>query len=802
MKFPLSWIKEYIDVPMSPTEIATRLTMVGIEVDSLEKEEFKFKGVVVGKVLTTEKHPNADKLTLATVTDGMNTYQVVCGAPNCRAGLVTAFAPVGALLFDEKGEEFRIKKTKIRGVESEGMLCAEDELGIGERSEGIIEFDASKELGSDVADILADTIFEISITPNLAHCANVIGLARELAAAIDSCLIPPKFPVLEDAEETTDHAVHVHIHDKEKCPRYCARVIQGIKIGPSPLKIRRRLEACGVRPVNNIVDITNYVLLETGQPLHAFDFDLVAGHEIHVRTAKEGESFVTLDGKKRVLTKADLLICDRDKPVAIGGIMGGLNSEVGNTTVNVLVESAYFEPVAVRKTSKRLGLRTDASWRFERGANPNNAPVALERAISLMKEVAGGHVLAGMVDNKKRTFDKQKVMLRLARASTLLGTPLSISEVESVWKRLGFTYKWDGEGTFIVDVPTYRVDIHEEVDLIEEVARIYGYENLVRHRPRYQTALLPHSPMFVFEKKVKTQLVADGLQEFITCNLIGPSLLDLVDGSETAAGDLVQVMNPKSIEQSILRPSLLPGLLQVLKDNFDHFNQDIQGFEVGRVHFKKENQYVEQLVAGIVLMGKNRPYHFSPKPVEVDFFDLKGIIENLLVELRTTDFQFKKQKLATLHPERQAGIFLGALEVGAFGEVHPSILRKMGIPRRVYFAEVNLHDLLHSLKGTPQMKPLAMYPGSERDWTVTLEDEVPNSQIVSILQYTPSPLLKQFQLLDVYQSEKVGAKKKNVTFRFTYRDDEKTVTQEAVDAEHGRLTKQVLEALGKTKSHN
>ncbi|CUI16051.1 phenylalanyl-tRNA synthetase beta subunit [Candidatus Protochlamydia naegleriophila] len=794
MRIPLSWIKEYIDLNLQPSEIAKILTMAGLEVDGYETVGGDFSGVIVGRVLETEKHPNADKLVVATVTDGKESYQVVCGAPNCRPGLKTAFAPIGASLTDE-GKEFKIKKSKLRGVESSGMLCSGKELHLTSDDDGILELPEHLVEGTLLNELYSDTIFEISLTPNLGHCSSVIGVARELSAATG---LPLRYPhlVFQEGEHPIEQSINLQVLAKEDCPRYTCRVIKDIKVGPSPDWLKTKLEKCGLRSVNNVVDVTNYVLMEMGHPLHAFDYDRLNGQQIIVRRAKEGETFETLDGKERVLKESHLMICAGERPVAIAGVMGGSNSEVHDGTCHIVLESAYFDSVSVRKTSKQLGLQTDASKRFERGTDPNQLISVLNRAAMLIQEVAGGTIQIGILDEKAKEFPEATIRCRLNRTNQMLGTILSRGEVETIFKNLGFHYQWDGQDSFFVRVPTYRVDIKEEIDLIEEIARLYGYDHIPRQGGRYLSSQLPPAPIYLFEKEIQSRLIAEGLQEFLTCDLIGPTLLNIVQDHTMPPESVVSVLNPTSIEQSVLRTSLLPGLLQVVKYNVDHQNHQINGFEIGRIHFKEGEQYKEQSVAAIVLSGSSQPAHWNDKPKDYDFYDLKGIVENLLVELGIEEPIFKNIGLDTFHSGRQASVFVGAMEVGTFGEIHPAIRRRLDVSQRILFGEFNLQDLMQVATRLEKVKPLAIYPGSERDWTFTIKDSVPFAAIMEALDEQKSTLLEKVSLLGVYRSDKLSPGYQNITLRFVYRDPSKTVAQEVVEAEHHRLTAKAINKLG------
>lgn len=794
MRIPYSWLQDYLSLsPLTPDEIAKLLTMAGLEVDHLEKVGENLRSIVVGKVLETEKHPNADKLTVALVTDGQETYQIVCGAPNCRPGMKTALARVGTVI--GSGENaFAIKKTKLRGVESSGMLCGEDELGLGSDTQGIIEISQAIPEGTSLFDLYADTYFDISLTPNLSHCTSIMGVARELSAILDKPLRLPEINK-SDCGDTIDNYLTVQVADKEACPRYGCRMIRNVKVAPSPRWLSQRIEKCGLRSVNNIVDVTNYVLLEMGHPLHAFDYDRLEGQKIIVRQAVEGELLETLDGKERSLKESMLMICDGSKPVAIGGVIGGRNSEISEQTRNIVLECAYFDPMSIRRTSKQLALQTDASKRFERGTDPNQIQLVLDRAAMLIEQVAGGKVIAGMIDSKGKEFPESIIACRLKRINRIIGREFSRGEVEEIFSRLKFSCKWDGQEQFSVWVPTYRCDIKEEIDLIEEVARLYGYDHIPRECGHHQASVLPSSPIYLFEKEVRAKLIGEGLQEFLTCDLVGPNLLQIIQDDTTPLESLIKVLNPTSIEQSILRTSLLPGLLQVVKYNFDHQNHNVAGFEVGRIHFREREQFQEQSVMGVILMGEASRPHWDQERRSIDFFDLKGIIENVLGAFGITDYEVRNLGIKTFHSGRQASFFIGSLELGSMGEIHPAIQRRLDLPQRILFAEFNLQDMMKVAKRLEKVSPLAIYPASDRDWTVTVKDSIPFTTLLEVIKAQHSTLLEEVTLKDIYRSEKLGKGNQNMTLHFIYRDPAKTIEQQVVDAEHRRLTEAVTDAL-------
>lgn len=789
MKIPLSWLKEFIDITQSPEEIAKALTLAGLEVDAVVPVGASFSKVVVAEVLEVEKHPNADKLVVAKVSDGTNTFQVVCGAANCRPHIKTALALVGAVLEEEDGKTFQIKQSKLRGVDSFGMLCAFDELKISGNSEGIIEFESHIPVGQDVQALYADTVFDISLTPNLGHCSSVLGVARELSAAYNLPLKRPKIDLYEDDFTHIEKEISVLVEDSTKVLRYACRMVKDVTIGESPKWLQDKLMLSGIRSINNVVDITNYVMLSIGNPLHAFDFDTLEDKKIIVTGAVKDEAFITLDNETKNLHEADLVIKDGKKSLAIAGVMGGINSGISDKTKNVLIEAAVFLPGTVRKSSKRHSIQTDSSKRFERGIDPNSLPYALDLAVSLIQKLADGKVVKGMIDVMQKEFPKKIVPCRLNRINDLLGTKLSVSEVEPIFKKLEMNAKVDGKSCFSVEVPTYRNDVQGEIDLVEEVARIYGYDNIPRGLPSYKGSTLPHSPIYLFEKDVRNCLLQEGLQEFLTCDLIGPSALNVVGGSNMKEDAVIQVLNPTSIEQSVLRTSLLPGLLQTIKYNIAHQNHDISCFEIGRIHFKNGDKYQEHSVVAIALTGKRDPYAPLKLNDNVDFYDLKGIIENLLDELGISNITFKESKLLVFHDTRQASIFAGSLEIGSMGEIHPSVQRKLDVSERILFAEISLHDLYPLRKTEVKMTPLPLYPDSVRDWTVTLQEDITYGRVLKAIYEKPFKFLEKVSLVGIYRSEKLGKDLKNMTLRFTYRDLTKTISQADVDAEHELLTK-------------
>ncbi len=794
MKVPLSWLKEYLNFTQSPEELANVLTLAGIEVEGIETSALKFSGVVVGKVLKTHKHPSADRLCVAKVSDGEEEFQVVCGAPNCRAGIKTAFAKIGAALLDEEGKSFKIKKSKLRDVESFGMLCSEKELGLGDSHEGIMELSDELEIGKDLASYYSDVIYEVGLTPNLGHCMSIYGLARELSAQLNIPLKKPSFNFSED-EESVEKCVQVLLIDKKQCPRYSCRAVKDIKVGPSPEWLKKKIEVCGVRSINNIVDIGNLVMLEFGQPLHMFDTDKIDGEKIIITAQTDYKELETLDDVKRLIPPEVLLICDMAKPLAFAGVMGGKSSAVSDQTVNILIEAAYFTPQAIRKSARLIGLKSDSSQRFEKGIDPNGVIDALNYAAFLLQKVAGGKICKGFIDQKAHEFVEKKIACRIQRVNQLLGTHLSAGEIAGLLRRLEMSILQETNHELLIAVPTYRNDISIEADLIEEVARVYGYNNIPKPIPLLTTSMIPNAPLYLMEKEIRMRLIGEGLQELMTCDLISPVQAAMTLEHSMSKDALVSVLLSHSVDQSVLRASLLPGLLQAVKYNIDHGTTNIAGFEVGRIHFKDKDQYIEPTAAGIVLSGKRAPYHWDPKPGDFDFYDLKGVIANLLASLKIEDVEFEPSHLQNFHLGRQAKIKKGQAILGVMGEVHPDRVAKLDVPQRIFFAEINLHELMPLIPKQWKVSDLAQFPGSERDWTVTLKEELPIAEILRALRSVPSRLLEKVILLDLYKSEQIGKDKKNATFRFFYRDLEKTIAYETVEQEHARIIAAVAEKL-------
>ncbi len=797
MKVPLSWLSEFVDLKKTPEEIADTLSSLGIEVEKIINPIPSFTGVVVGKVTKIEPHPNADLLKIATVSDGTTAYQVVCGAPNCRNGILVAFAQLEAELSSGK-----IKKKKIRGVDSEGMLCAADELGVLGTLDEIIEFPIDTPIGANVAPFLLDPIFDISLTPNLGHCLSVLGIARELAAAYSMAV---KIPIT-DLKESHHEKIDVTINEKKLVPRYACRMMTGVTVAPSPSWLQKKIISAGFQPVNNLVDIGNYVMLERGQPLHIFDANTIEEKKIIISCCTDPFFIETIDKKNREIPPNTLLISDSKKPLAIAGIIGAASSAVTEETRKILIEAAFFDPVSIRKTSRFLDLRTEAAHRFDRGVDGGAGLLeALNQAALLIQKIAGGeiHCLVDLLDKdemKENPSISKKVSFRLSRLYQVAGLHLSTSEVVSLLERLDLRVNIVDEKTIEVLVPTYRHDLHTEIDLIEEVVRLYGYSNLLSSdfSPLYRGSTFSHDPTYKIEKESRNILLQQGFQECLTCDLISPTFLTL--GKLEKNG--IHVLHPRSIDQSVMRTSLLPGLLQVVRHNTNHQMPLIRVFEIGRVHFKDSSSQIiqEPSCLGIVLMGKRDPYHFASSSRDVDFFDIKGVIENFLDRINITPYSFHPSHLHLLHPWRQAQIKSGEITLGVVGELHPNFLHEWGFSQRLFFAELNLSDLIDPESAPPLYSPFSNFPSSERDWTITVKASIPIASITQIIKEVSPALLEKFYLLTLYTNDQLGKDQKNVTFRFIYRDRLKTISYDKVEEEHQKIIHSVAKKLADSLS--
>lgn len=793
----LKWLRDYVEIDLAPQELADRLTMAGLEVDSIKDVRPEFQGVVVAKILAVKPHPNADKLSLCEITTGEGTFPVVCGAKNIKAGDVVPLAQVGALL----PGGYTIKRSKIRGEQSDGMLCSEEELGIGSDASGIMILPDALPLGKDLASALdlEDTVFDVGITPNRSDCFSIIGIAREVAAITGKKLRYPEIRI-EEADGDIRDVTSVEIVHPDLCPRYAARVVQGVKIGPSPRWMRVRLESVGLRPISNVVDVTNFVMMEFGQPLHAFDFRYLEEGRIVVRGARDQEEFISLDGKSRLLKADTLMICDGVKPVAIAGIMGGLNSEIQDDTETVLLESAYFNPASIRRTAKALGMSTDAAIRFERGIDPEGVLRALDRAAQLVVETAGGKICRNFIDNHPKTIPSAKdIPLRVSRVGDILGTAVGAGEIKRILEGLEMTVT-ESEGRLLVTPPTARVDIGREIDLIEEVARIRGYESIPESIPAIPAQTDIRDGRKLLSGKIKAFFNGCGYSETIHYSFTTPASADILgfpSGDERRR--FVRIKNPLTDDQSVMRTTLLYGLLQTMKSNGNNGSFDLRLFESGKIFIADAKEGVlpreEEKIAAL-LTGSRYDDQWHSQGVLSDFYDLKGCVEHLFQMLKIEGVSFKStQEVSFLHPGRACRILVGDREAGVMGEVHPEVLEKMALKRKAVVCEMDLSCLADHFSDRIVSRDIQKFPASSRDVAFLIDRDVEAESILNLVRSEDEELLEKIEIFDVYMGKSVPQGMKSLALRFTYRSAGKTLTDEEVGAVHGRVVGKIV---GKT----
>lgn len=789
-----NWLKEFVDCNLSPEELAHLLTMLGLEVEGMRTIGSDMDDIIVARVEEKNQHPNADKLSLCKVDNGREILSVVCGAQNFKAGDMVALAQVGAVL----PGDFRIKKSKIRGEESCGMLCSERELGLSAESDGIMILDPQSRIGVPLFESLGlkDTIFEIGLTPNRADCLSVIGIAREIGAKLGTKV---RYPVHSVPEEglPVEQTATVQVEDSVGCPRYTARFVSGCTIGPSPAWLVNRLTAVGMRSINNVVDITNYVLLEYGHPLHAFDFKLLAGGKIIVKRAGEGDAFTMLDGQERVLSPEDLTICDGEKPVALAGIMGGQNSEINDATTDILIESACFEPTMVRRTSKRLGIHTESSHRFERGADVGNLTRPLDRAAALMAELAGGRVSTGILDVYPEPAAPRSITLRLERVNQMLGLELSTTEVESILLNLEFGVTVADDGLFSITVPTFRVDIEREIDLIEEIARLNGYENIPATMPRVRINSDRPSRRRALESKVRDLLVSNGLSEIVNYSFINPSAIEKVLlGEDDARRNMLPILNPLTEEQSVMRTSLLPGLLDVACRNASFRLMDLQLFEMRRIYLPVEGSELpdEPLHAAGLLTGARDQAGWNRGRELVDFYDVKGIVENIVAALNLSDVSYIASRTESYyHPGKSCAAVAGGARFATMGELHPAVQETYGFDQPLYYFEIDLEKLVSLSSGTISVTAPPRFPDTFRDIAMLIDNELETGTVIDCIRSNRIKELGKVELFDVYTGSHVPDGQKSIAVRIRYCSQDRTLTDEEVN----RLHQKVIENLKK-----
>lgn len=797
MLVSLKWLRDFVDISISPAELADRLTMAGLEVEAVSEIGPSFTNVVVAKILSVKQHPGADNCLLCDVTTGDNTYPVVCGARNIKPGDVVPLAKIGATI----PGDYTIKSSKIRGEVSDGMLCSEQELGLGDDATGIMILPDAPALGHDLAHALdlSDIVFDIAITPNRSDCLSIVGIAREVAA-ITGAQCKYSDIVLAENDEDINHITSVDILDPDLCPRYSARIIKNVTIKPSPLWMRRRLEAVGLRAINNIVDVTNFVMMEFGQPLHAFDFRFLKEGRIVVRRSRKGEIFTSLDEKERILEADTLMICDGVKPVAIAGIMGGLNSEVKPDTKQILLESAYFDPSSIRKSAKLLGMNTDAAFRFGRGVDPEGAIKASARAAELMAEISGGTICKGCIDQYPQKVETARnIPLRIKKVNNILGTDIDAAEIVRILTSLDMTVHAEKNGTYRVTPPTYRVDITREIDLIEEVARLYGYDKIPVTLPPVSVVTVSKDRKEILVERLREILRGSGYSEIITYSFISPASLECLGlGVGDERRKTVKIKNPLTEDQSVMRTTLVNGLLETMKRNGNNGCFDLKVFEIGRVFFHtqegelpKEKDMLGCLITGI------RDDDLWLSTMQADFYDLKGCMENIFDGLKITGLKFGSDCHGTfIHPGKSSEICVGDQRIGFLGEVHPDVLMRMDLKNHAYIFEIDLDILADLFSGEMFYNDIPRFPSIVRDVAFIVGWEMEADKILNLAKDMGKELLEKVTVFDVYSGKSIPHDKKSLGLRFIYRASERTLTDDEVTQVHGSIVKNIVDLTG------
>jgi len=794
MKFTLNWLQEYVGIDsFTPEKLADRLTMLGLEVDSLEPLFESLEPLKTGVVLSAEQHPNADKLTLCTVLVGEQELQIVCGAPNVRKDLCVVVALPGTTL----PGNVKIKKSKVRGIESQGMICSERELELSEDHTGIMELPDDTPHGHSFLEVsgLKDILVEVDLTPNRPDCASVIGIAREVAAITKQSLT---VPFRETTLQHNDNSFGVEVENPDLCPRYAARLVKGISIGPSPWWIRKRLISVGMRPINNVVDITNLVMMEYGQPLHAFDYDCIADRKIIVRTPRSGETqFTTLDNVVRSIDPDTLMICDGNGPVAVAGVMGGLDSEVTDKTTNVLLESACFNPISIRRTARKLNLPSEASYRFERGVDPGGTIDAMERAVSLMCEIAGGSAEIGGVDIRDGLRDSWTLPLRISRTAELLGIDLTGEQVKELLESIEIPCTIVDDDNLQVFIPTFRIDLEREVDLVEEVARLIGYNEIPVSLPMVDLSYPEQDQERIKRTLVNEFMTTIGFSEAINYSFYSSdytSLLGISDVDKRSRH--VKILNPLSEDQDVMRTTLLPGLLENVRRNVNFQQPSCKLFEIGKVFFPSSGDSLPDeptRIAGVLAgqrEGNYVPYHNQENLV--DIFDAKGAVEALLETMRITEkLEIIPSSGEITEPFGEKNFALdlcnGAGAIGTIGKIKQNVLKQFGVKRDVYYFDLDFAALCDLAPRQKSFRPLPVFPSVKRDIALVVPATTPSRELVDAVLKSREKLVEHCDVFDVYQGDKIEKGFKSVALSITFRSQTKTLTEKNVEKAHNKL---------------
>jgi phenylalanyl-tRNA synthetase beta chain len=795
MKVPVSWLKDYVDFEDTIEGLADRLTFAGLEVEAVETIGSDFAGVVVGEVLAVEPHPDADKLRLCTVNYGSDeTMQVVCGAPNVEAGGKYPFAPVGTTL----PCGITLKKAKIRGVESMGMLCAKDELDLGEDHSGLLVLDASLEPGTPFVQIWGEpeTVIELEITPNRPDCLSMIGVAREMAVLYGTELKLPSIK-LSETENDVNEEISVSVEDTEKCPRYTARVLKHASIGPSPEWMQKRLEAAGIRPISNVVDITNYVMLETGHPLHAFDKALVAGSQIIVRNARSVEKMHTLDDIERNLTEEMLVIADADQPSAVAGVMGGNVSEINDKTSTILLESAAFETASIRHTAKQLGLITDSSYRFQRGVNTGSVEWASRRAAALICELAGAGLCKGVVDVYPQPRQKVKIPFSYTRIENMIGSGVNVDEMRSIFNALDIVLEDDTGDTAVAVAPDFRLDLEREVDLVEEIARIHGVDKVPPNIPLAKVIPDADDSRVRAVAELRGRLQGLGVSEIMNYTLVNHPLLDLFNKGNRDRRE--ELPHPISMDQSVLRTSLIPQLVESMGRNHSRQINEACFYELGRVFNRVDGTPVQSETVSLGMMGPTGRSLLEKRPPVSDeemFIWMKGLVEKLLAAQKLTDIMFRTEDRPEFETGKAVTVLADDEVIGCMGLVNKTARSEWRLTGPVAAAELQLEALLKNAFVIEKTEDLAAFPSMSRDIALIVDPSVRHEDVVALVRKANPKDLESFGLFDIYEGKGIEKGRKSLAYSFIYRSAAQTLTDKKVNKAHQKLTDFLCEKLG------
>jgi len=795
MRASLNWLKEFVDIDQKPAKVAEILTMAGLEVEGIEHRAQNLYDIAVARILDIKPHPRADRLSICRLDAGKEEVSVVCGATNINKGDLVPLALPGTRLPDGS----LIKESRIRGEVSQGMLLAEDEMGLTDDHSGIMILPGDLTPGNSLSDAmdLEDWILDVTLTPNRVDCASILGIAREIGTLTKRRITVPEIQT-EESDNLIEHLADVTILDSQGCPRYTAGLVEHVRIGPSPFWMRYRLHVSGIRSINNVVDVTNYVLLELGQPLHAFDYHRLADRRIVVKRAEQGQVFTTLDDQTWYLDDQTLMICDGEEPVALAGIMGGLNSEITESTTGVLIESAYFDPITISRSSKRLSLSTEASYRFERGIDIEGTDFALKRSLMLIAQLAGGDIAKGIIDCYPKPWCPPKITLRADRANKILGTSIDIKEMADHLSSLSMAVKVVDHDQMEVCPPSFRVDITREADLVEEIARLVGYNNI----PVTLPAIRPteeNMPEFVLRDRIKTMLVGVGFTEIITYSFISPQSADILGaGEKSDLRSFVKLRNPLSQDQSVMRTSLIPGLLSTVRSNSLRGQNDLRIFEWGRTYIKGNGELPrEKQVLAALITGMVSAQEWYQEPREADFFDIKGVAENILEELGIEKAEYKRNSAKEgFDPHEYARIFYAGSEIGATGKVSKNVLKGYGVEKEAFVLELCIDTLLPFVVWVKEFTPLAKFPSVRRDISIIVDRSVQSAMLVDIVKEKGTDLVESVDIFDLYQGKQIAPQEKALAVRIDCRSKERTLTDDEVNEIHEGIIHEICRRTG------